>query len=507
MHDSSTTKNNQSIAQLKAENASLKEALTEAQNKIKWFHEQIKLSKQRAFGKKTETSQSMQIPLFDDNECDEITETVEPIDSEKEQITYERNKARKKNGRNIDTANLPREQVYHDLTDAEKICDCGCELQKIGEDTSEQLEYIPTVIKVFEHIRPKYTCRRCDTVKAAKKPEQPLTKSMASASLITEVIIKKYDHHLPLYRQSKIMKQNGIDIPDNTLGNWVMGAADLLTPLSQALWLQLKKVHYLQADETPVKILKPDKKGYMWGYHSCDDNNRFIVFEFNLSRSAQVVNQRLAGFQGILQTDGYYGYNDFRKKDTVKNAGCWDHARRKFVDAIKVNNNNKTGISGDIFKLINKLYKIERTIKTAIPEGRYKVRQKDSKPIIESIFKLASNVNPPPKSALGSAITYLINNKPHLLTYIGDGLIHISNCWIENQIRPFAIGKKNWLFVGNELSANKSALLYSLIQSCKLNKINPRQYFNYILTQTHAMRRNDVNPETLLPQNIDQSLL
>lgn len=507
MQTAEPPKSDEVISNLRLEVSTLEDALTEANNKIKWFEEQIKLGKQRAFGKKSETSSVLQLSLFDDNECDEVTETVEPIDAEKEQITYERNKRKPKNGRNIDTSKLPRERQIHDLSDADKTCACGCELKKIGEDVSEQLEYVPAVLKVIEHVRPKYTCRSCETIKTAAKPEQPIAKSMASVSLLTEVIIKKYDHHLPLYRQSKIFAQEGIDIPDNTLGNWVMGCAELLDPLGNELWNQLSQVNYLQADETPVKILKPDKKGYMWGYHSCEVDNRFIIFEFNLSRSADVVNQRLQHYTGILQTDGYSGYNKFRHKRDVINVGCWDHARRKFTDAIKISNDNKTGVAGQFLKLINKLYKIERTIKTASVERCYQVRQEQSKPILEELFTLANKINALPKSTLGKAITYLKNNQPYLLAYMNHGHVNISNCWIENQIRPFAIGKKNWLFVGNETSANKSALLYSLIQSCKINTINPRKYLNYVLTQVHAMRRNEIEPRSILPQFIDTKLL
>jgi len=501
------TKKDKTIQDLQLEIASLKDALKESQAKVTWFEEQIKLSKLRQFGKQSETSNTIQLPLFDDNESDEVTQTITPIDDEKEKITYERSKRKAKNGRNIDTSKLPRERQLHDLSEADKVCDCGQCLQKIGEDTSEQLDYIPAVLKVIEHVTPKYACRSCDLITSAKKPEQPITKSMATANLLTDVIIKKYDHHLPLYRQSKILAQEGIDIPDNTLGNWVMGSAEVLSPLADALWQQLSTVNYLQADETPVKILKPDKKAYMWGYHSVDKDNRFIIFEFNLSRSANVVNERLKDYSGILQTDGYSGYNDFRKKTEVINIGCWDHARRKFVDAVKISNDNKTGMAGQLLKLINKLYKIETKIKQATLKERHSVRQADAKPVLDALYTLASKVNMPPKSTLGKAITYLCNNKPYLMEYINHPEVNISNCWIENQIRPFAIGKRNWLFVGNEQSATKAALLYSLIQTCKINKINPRNYLQYVLTQAPAMRRGEVEPKSLLPQFIDLKLI
>lgn len=504
MIDSADNKD-EMIAQLSAENEALKEQIKKLNDKIIWFEEQIKLGRHRKFGKQSEQTQTI-LPLFDDSESDEITETIEPIGAEKIRVTYEREKKKKTNGRNIDTTNLPREQIIHDLSEEEKQCPCGNHLTKIGEDKSEQLELIPAQIKVIEHITPKYTCRACETIKAAKKPESPIQKCMAGASLIVDVIIKKYDHHLPLYRQSKILLQSDIDIPDNTLGNWVMGAADVLFPLEKTFWEELIQSRYLQTDETIVKILKPDKKGYMWAYQSLDPKNRFILFEFNLTRAGAVPENRLKDFTGILQTDGYAGYERLGKQKNIIHIGCWDHARRKFTDAIKVST-NKTGIANNFLMLINLLYEIEREIKVLTDEIRFETRQKKSKPILSKIFSLAKTIKALPKSALGTAITYLKNNEKYLRKYIEHGNAQISNILTENQIRPFAIGRKNWLFVGNEGSANKSALLYSIIQSCKINNIDFRKYLIYVLNHAHAMRRGDIDPKSLLPQFINPEIL
>jgi transposase len=495
-----------SLDNLQLENAELKASLAKANAQIAWFKEQFKLLRQRQFGRQTEKTEVIQLALFDEFEADEVTEKVEPISEEKEQVTYERKKS-KKNGRNIDTSILPRERLVHDLPEDKKVCTCGCALEKIGQDSSEQLEFIPAQIKVIEHIRPKYTCRQCETIMSAPKPEQPIAKCLAAASLITEVIIKKYDHHVPLYRQSAIFAQDGIDISDNTLGNWVMQSTELLYPLSIALWEQVAAIHYLQVDETPVKILHPEKKAYMWAYHSLDKDNRFILFDFNLSRASQVVNSRLQNFKGILQTDGYGGYNTLRENPDIVSLGCWDHSRRKFVEAIKICNDNTQGIAGQLLTAINKLYKIERQYKEAHPNQRHQARQKEAKPLLETIFEKASKASVLPKSVVGKAIAYLLNNQLYLAEYIHHPHAQLSNCLVENLIRPFALGRKNWLFVGNEVCAQKSALLYSLIQTCKLNHINPRNYFNYLLMQVHAMRRNEIEPKALLPQFIDLALL
>ncbi len=494
------------VISLQAQKESLQEQLDKAQGTIQWFQEQIKLNQHRQFAKQSETSRSLTLSLFDDHESDEVTETVEPINDEKEQVTYSRKK-RTGSTRNIDTSKIEKVRVFNDLSPAEKICHCGCEMQKIGEDKSEKIDHIPAQLKMIETITPKYTCRSCETIVAAKKPDSPLPKSMATTNLIADVVIRKYDEHLPLYRQSKIFERDGIIIPDNTLGNWVIGAADALFPLGNAFWQQVTLTKYLQADETRVKILKPDKKGYMWVYQGLDPGNRFVIVEFDLTRAAKVPENRLANFAGKLQTDGYSGYKNLGKQADVIPLGCWDHARRKFVDSIKANNNNKTGIAGDCLKLINRLYKIERGIKNSTIEQRYEVRQEKSKPVLDKLFAIVKKINMLPKSTLATAITYLKNNEQQLREYIEHGDAHISNCLTENIIRPFAVGRRNWLFVGNEASANKSALLYSLIQSCKINKINVRKYLTYVLNQSQAMRRGDVDPISLLPQFIDPEVL
>jgi len=503
----SPTKTTSETVKLKAEITLLKAELNKAIDEIKWFKEQFKLIRARQFGKKSESTEAIQFVLFDEHEADAVTETIEPIDDEREQITYERRKRKNKVGRNINTSNLPRERRVHDLSDEEKICGCGCALVCIGEDKSEQIDYVPAKVSVIEHVTPKYACKKCESIKSAQKPQSPLPKSMATANFIANVIIQKYENHIPLYRLSKILEREGIDIPDNTLGNWVMGAATILELLMDTAWQEINNVTRLQADETSVKILKPDKKGYMWAYHSLDEDNRFILFEFNLSREAAVAENRLRYFQGKLQTDGYSGYNGLRKNPYIISLGCMDHCRRKFADAIKASNANKTGVAGKIFAKINALYKIERQIKDSSNEYRHEIRNQESAPILDEIYALAKSVSAPPQSALGKALTYLKNNWTYLTEYLQHPDMPMSNILIENQIRPFALGRKNWLFVGNVKSANHSALLYSLIQTCKLNGINARQYLVAVLNRAHELRRGEIDPRSLLPQFIDKSLL
>jgi transposase len=475
--------------------------ISNLEHELNWIKEQIKLGKQRTFGRSTETFDALQVPLIFNEE-----DNTDVIDGNTESISYTRRKS-KQCGRKLDTSKLPRERQLHDLTDDEKKCLCGCQLEKIGEDISEQIDHIQEQLKVIEHVRPKYTCRQCDTIISAKKPESFSPKCMATPRFVTDVIIKKYEHHLPLYRQAKIFAQQSLEIPDNTLGNWVMGAAEALFPLRDAIHQQFSNIYILQADETPVTVLKPHKEGYLWAYHSCDPGNRFIFFEFSLTRSGKNVENRLETYQGLLQTDGYSGYNGFRNKNDVINFGCWDHARRKFADVVKINGNNKSGKAGEMLLLIAKLYQIEDDVKKRNFNDRKKIRQEKTKPILDLIFSKLQKIHAPPQSTLGKAVTYCVNQWPYLSAYVDYGEVEISNCWIENQIRPFALGRKNWLFVGNEHSANKSALLYSLTQTCRLNGIDPRQYLEYVLSQAPKMRRREINPTSLLPQFINKDLL
>ncbi len=336
----STTQIADPVSSLQAEIVSLKKQLDSAKEKITWWEEQYKLSRHRRFGKSSEKHID-QLSLFDEIEIPTVNEEGQEV--EDKTITYTRKKRQK--GHVIDTSILQREICLHDLSEEEKDCACcGGKMEKIGEDKREKLVYVPAVIKVEEHIYPKYTCRPCGKINMQKKEEEPLPKSMATSSLISEVILSKYEYYIPLYRRSKMFARDGIDLPDNTLGNWVMQVCEGLAPLREALWEQVGHINYLQADETPVKVLDKDKKGYMWCFHSPSPNNQFVIFDYHLSRGSEVPSTRLIDFQGLLQTDGYSGYNSMRACRDVINLGCFSHCRRKFTDAYKVagENNERT---------------------------------------------------------------------------------------------------------------------------------------------------------------------
>jgi len=331
---------------------------------------------------------------------------------------------------------------------------------------------------------------------------------MAAASLLTEVIISKYENHLPLYRQSKIFMRQGIDIPANTLGNWVMQSGKILKPLAEALRNEIKNINVLQADETPVTVLKKRGKGYMWCYHSCLPENRFVIFDYSSTRGSIAVNAVLKDYQGILQTDGYQGYNEIHAKENVISLGCWAHCRRKFAEIVKI---GITGKAAEAIEYIKKLYKYEKQAheEKLTFAKRKELRQKKAKPIIDEFKIWLEKTLPcaPPNSALGKAIKYALSQWKHLSEYIDHGEAEIDNNWAENKIRPFTLGRKNWMFIGNENAANIAALLYSLIQTCKMHDINARKYFIYVLNQAKKLSLGTIDPKTLLPQFIDKTLL
>ncbi|MGB3946918.1 MAG: IS66 family transposase [Bacteroidia bacterium] len=483
-------------------------SLETALHKIQWYEEQIKLGKQKQFGKSSESLSKIQEEIIFN--ADEDTTSVasaqetESTDSS-ETITYTR---RKSVGRKIDISQLLHFQELHDLSEEEKVCKCcGGTLHKIREEISKQVEEIPHQMYVIEHIHPQYGCRHCETVQSAEKEPSVIPKSMAGASLIASVILSKYEHHLPLYRQSKIWKGLGVDIPDNTLGNWVMQAGEGLKPIETALRKVIQSMNYLQVDETPVKVLKPEKKGYLWAYLSPIENQKLIWFRFDLTRSGKVVEEDLRDFKGLLQTDGYSGYQKTRERTDIISSGCIGHSRRKFIEVVQISSKKVTGKANEALKYFTDLYEIENEARNQKLnyETRKLLRQNKALPIVEKFHEwlLKSKNQVPPESMIGKAIDYTLKQWPHLIRYLDYGELEIDNNWVENQIRPFALGRRNWLFVGNPASAQVGALFYSLIQSAKMNNLNPRIYLHYLLTQVHALRKNEVNPQDLLPHRID----
>lgn len=375
----------------------------------------------------------------------------------------------------------------------------------ISEEKSEQLEIIPVQYCIIEHIRFKYGCRSCDSVVMAPKLAAPLPKAIAGASLLTDVILNKYQYHLPLYRQSKILKTHHIIIPDKTLANWVMAAGQALLKIYEAMWIILQQ-RYLQIDETPVKVLENNKKGYVWAYFTPNVGKGLVMFEFSLTREGSVVENRLKTFKGLMQTDGYAGYDALRKSHDIVGFGCFSHARRKFSEVVKISG-DQNGIAAEMIERLKPLYALEARLReiNADHRTRKRLRQKIARPILKNIYSWLRFVKSRvlPKSKLGNAISYTLKQWPYLIAYLRHGMAEIDTNYVENKIRDIALGKKNWLFIGNKDSGKIHALWYTLIISSIINDLNPRVYIHYILTKVHALRRGEIDPLSLLPDRID----
>lgn len=470
------------------ENLKLTEKHAKLTAEIERLNQIVALFKVRHYSRRAEKFPGQQELVFDEAEVDNEQEIIE---AEEELITvsYERPK---KPRRKPLPKDLPREQIIHDLPEEEKVCGCGEALHKIGEQKSEQIEIIPAQLKVIEHIRPKYGCRACEEgVKTAPMPKLPIPKSIASPGTLAHVLVAKFCDHLPLYRLEQIFKRIGIDIPRKTSSQWVLRCGELLLPLVELLKKQILATDYIKMDETPTRTLQQDKAkktntGYMWVLHTGPPNEtQGIVFEYNATRRSEVADGLLKNFKGYLQTDAYAGYNHVKNQSHVIDVGCMAHCRRRFFDIVKIS--KKPGAAHTAVNFIAKLYAIEKIAKQrklSYPQIK-QLRQEKAVPILLS-FKAWLDKNQPrtlPKSALGQAIAYACNHWQALIAYLQDGRIEIDNNAAERTIKPFKIGYKNWLFHGNERGAKASAVIYSLIETCKANKVEPYAYLREVLTK------------------------
>ena len=348
-------------------------------------------------------------------------------------------------------------------------------------------------------------------VKVAEMPKHPIARAMGSISLMCFVIIAKYADGLPLYRQESILSRYGGEISRATLANWVIALAKQLQPLINLLREHQHSGTLIQADETRVQVLKEPGRSatsdkYMWVTLGGPPGEKSILFEYDPSRSQEVPLRLLDGFTGYLQADGYVGYNAVCRKNGIIQLGCWDHARRKFKDAqpkAKKGKNNTPSKADKALSYINKLYMIERQIKTLSADGKYQQRQEKSIPVLNSLKDyLEKNQHKVPKNSLtGQAMTYLSNQWEKLIVYCTNGELSISNILAENAIRPFVIGRKAWLFSDTPAGAHASAIHYSLIETAKANGLEPYEYLNQVLT---ALPYADTveKVEALLPWNI-----
>lgn len=478
--------------------------VSEKDGQIERLREQNTLLIQCLFGRKSEQTtdaQTPQLALF--NEAESIVEPVEEASDEEVVAPTKRRGKRKPL-----PADLPRIEVIHELPEHELACVCGCRKHAIGEEVSEQLEIVPMQIRVIKHVRKVYGCRDCETAPVtADKPAQLIEKSMASPSVLAMLLTIKYVDGLPLHRFEKVLGRHGVDIPRQTLARWVIQCAAHFQPLLNLMRDSLLSSRVIHCDETRVQVLKepdraPGSQSWMWVQTGGPPDQPVILFDYSTSRAQEVPTRLLDGYRGYVMTDDYAGYNALGAQAGVERLGCWAHARRKFVDAQKVQPKGKTGRADIALNLINKLYGIERDLKDSDDENRKAGRHERSLPVLAQLKSWMEKTQPQvtAQNALGKAIGYLASNWNKLERYVEEGYLPIDNNAAERAIRPFVIGRKNWLFSDTPKGATASAQLYSVVETAKANGQEPYAWLRHALERLpQASSVEDY--EALLPWN------
>ena len=445
-------------------------------------------------------------------EFDEYTTEAEKQDETqvKETITYQRTKSTNHVGRNRIPEHLP--VIEHVIEPVEDITG----MKRIGEERTEILEFVPEKFFKLVLVRPKYARdeqsennnveKTNKNVVIGQLPSRPIEKCLAGNRLLAAILIHKYIDHLPLYRQQQIFKRAGIEIAPSSIDSWVAQMGDLLALLYEKLVAEIKAQHYLQVDETTIKVLDKNRKkdthlGYFWVYHA--PLSKLVAFDYQQGRGQDAPRGFLQGYQGTLQTDGYVVYKHYYANEKVMHLACWAHVRRKFEKALQSNRS----LAEHVLIEIQKLYAVEREAKELTAEQRKAVRLTKSLPIINDLGKwfYAQKQQVLPRSPFGQAIEYTIPLWQSLLNYLNDGNLHIDNNLIENTIRPVALGRKNYLFAGSHQGAKRSAMFYSFFACCKVNNIHPQKWLEYVLDHIADCKINQLHK--LLPNNIDPAII
>jgi transposase len=458
----------------------IKPTYEELEAKVAFLELEMDKLRRMIFGQKRERFVPVVSPEQLDMQLDD--EKIETVAVQTEEISYTRTKKKVKtpHGRNPLPAHLPRKDIViepeQDVTD----------LKKIGDEVTEELEYEPGKLYVNRYIRPKYALPLDEGVIIANLPTRPIEKGIAGPGLLSHVLVSKYVDHLPLYRQRQQFKRHGVTLPLSTLTDWVKQSADVLTPLYNEIKSTLLTASYLQADESPIKVLDNMKNGsahlgYMWVYHSPLDD--LVLFDYRRGRSRAGPNEMLRDFSGYLQTDAYAGYNDITNKSDVTAVGCFAHARRKFKDAQAQDVERAEWM----LQHIQKLYALEDQARTEALDhnARYRLRETYALPILTEMKAWLDEQSKSilPKSAIGQAIGYALTQWPRLERYTENGILEIDNNLIENQIRPLALGRKNYLFAGSHDGAQRAAIIYSLVATAKKHGVEPYAYLKDVIAK------------------------
>ncbi len=451
------------------------------QSKIDKLTHELALHKRWRFGVKAEHWPVEQARLFEES----VDADIAAMESELEQLLTAATPAAKRQPKRAPLPpELPRTEILHEPEST--TCSCGCRLKRIGEEVAEKLDYTPGVFTVERHIRGKWVCAQCETLVQAPVPAHVIDKGIPTAGLLAQVLVAKYLDHLPLYRQERIFERAGFGIPRSTLAQWVGRCGVALQPVVDALKAAMLAREILHADETPVAMLNPGagktQRAYLWAYCTgVFDPIKAVVYDFAESRAGKHARDFLGDWRGTLVCDDYAGYKALLAEG-VTEAGCMAHARRKFFE---LHANHQSLIAGEALAFFGQLYGVEREVAELDDEARWRLRQEKAKPILDLLYRwLTSHRQQVPNgSSIAKAIDYSLKRWTALSHYVNHAQVPIDNNWVENRIRPIAIGRNNWLFAGSLRAGQRAAAVMSLIQSAKLNGIDPLAYLKDVLNR------------------------
>jgi transposase len=479
--------------------------------KVRWFEEQFHLSRHKQFGASSERSVKEQRNLF--NEAEAIAEDGPAEEVLRQAIAYERRKP----GRKPIPTDLPMERIEYRLPEEEQICTaCGGHLHEMSEQCRNEVKLIPAQVRIVQHARIVYGCRNCEKnsievpIKTAKAPRPVIEKGLASPSAVAYVMTMKFVDGVPLYRQEQHYARLGIDLARGVLSNWILKGSEWLEWIYGRLKRHLLWQEILHADESTLQVLKEagraaESQSYMWLFRTGSQGPPIVLYEYQETRSSEHPRNFLKGFKGYLQVDGYAGYHNI--PDVIL-CGCWAHLRRKFDEALKGLPPNKRASGSrarEALDRINRLFAVERELKRCTPEERLQIRNLKSRPVVEEFRKWLEDILPGvlPKSLFGMAVNYGLNQWEKLVRFLEDGRIEIDNNRAERSIKPFVIGRKNWLFCNTPKGAKASAVIYSIIETAKENGLNPYAYLNYLFEKLPNLDfRDDATLDQLLPWNV-----
>ncbi len=501
-------------AQLKNELALREARLLERESRIRLLEEALRVMKADRWGASREKLHDApgQSLLF--NEAEVSVELAEVLGTEialtATPLRENKPASMNKSGRRALASHLPRRTIRHELESSALICACGATLTEIGTEVSEQLDYVPAKVEVLQHVRVKYACSGCERcVKTAPPALQILPKTNAAPGLLAHLVTAKYVDSLPLHRQEAIFARHGVHLPRATQAAWIIGLIEPLRPLLNLLDERLRESGYIRMDETPVQVLKSDKaptsEHWMWIRVAGPPRQRIILFDYHSSRSGAAAHSLLEGAHGYLQTDGYAAYDAVAARLGLTHCGCIAHARRRFFEAFKALPKNalkSSTAAHEAVRRIDALYAIEREIKTVSDEERLRIRRDRAVPLLDALHAWAQQqaAHTLPSGKLGEAFAYLLTQWPKLVRYIEDPHLAMDTNLAENAIRPFAVGRANWMFADTINGAKASAALYSLISTARANALEPYAYLKNLFEKLpHARTVDDF--EALLPFN------